>query len=1062
MARRQLVLALSLIPALALRAPAQEAQRILALSGVAGGLVVHLGCGDGRLTAALGAEGPYVVQGLDTDPGHVAAARSYVESTGRYGSVSVRLLAGNTLPYTDNLVNLLVVSGEPSVSREEILRVLAPRGVWMAAGPPPRVVVRKPWLPDLDEWTHRFHGPDGNPVSHDRVVGPPHFLRWSAAPRWARGHGWTPSVSSMVSARGRLFYICDEGLTGAAYETPGQWMLVARDGFSGVLLWKRRVPEWGSKAFSGTPDNGDAVTVGRFTMPLTVGKHLVAVGDTVYVTLGATAPVSALDAATGKVKRVYEPTRNADEMVVSDGRIIVSVNPPPAARPAPVPKDQTPPPPPGKYVAAVDPRTGKLLWKKGPFVGLRATRAQDPFGRLELGAGGGRVYLVTQTALHALAADTGKTLWTTPRPALPARAVRRLGYAGMYEYLLTVLVYHRGVLLLAQPEPNIHHTYHTMPGTLYAFAAATGKLKWRHGYGGWGHCTRPDVFAVGNTVWTHVHVPTEWAPVWGHGYRAKDPSKVAYRIQALDLETGKVRREISTREIFNVGHHHRCYRNSMTDRFLMSCRRGVEFVDLNSGENYQNHWVRSGCHLGYVPGNGLLYVAPHPCACYVTAKLTGFNALASTQTSSDERVSRPQRVPGPQYGKVRLRPAESDPGTDWPTYRREARRTGSAEWSLSERLKPGWQTEVGKPLTGLTVAAGVVFVAEPDAHTVHALDASTGRERWRFGADGRIDSPPTFYRGLVLFGSAGGSVFCLRATGGTLVWRFRAAPAERQVMIRNQLESAWPVPGSVLVRDGVCWFAAGRSSYLDGGIHVWALDPVTGSVVYHHVVFSLDPKTGKMSPSPSPNKIPGLLNDIPGSDGANVFVRQLKVSPEERAVSPHLFSTAGFLDASWFNRTYWTYGRARTTGVMVLGDGVAYGMEAYPTRGADALFRPGTKPYRLQCWSTTARAPRGKRGRRRLSSPLWQKRLDVRVTALVRLKDHLFAAGSPDVVDPKDPTGAWEGRKGGVLVVLAAENGRELARYELPAPPVWDGLAAANGRLYLSLVNGAVMSWQPT
>jgi len=42
----------------------QLAKEVLAASGVQGGLVVHLGCGDGKLTAALGAAGAYLVQGL--------------------------------------------------------------------------------------------------------------------------------------------------------------------------------------------------------------------------------------------------------------------------------------------------------------------------------------------------------------------------------------------------------------------------------------------------------------------------------------------------------------------------------------------------------------------------------------------------------------------------------------------------------------------------------------------------------------------------------------------------------------------------------------------------------------------------------------------------------------------------------------------------------------------------------------------------------------------------------------------------------------------------------------
>ncbi len=76
---------------------------------------------------------------------------------------------------------------------------------------------------------------------------------------------------------------------------------------------------------------------------------------------------------------------------------------------------------------------------------------------------------------------------------------------------------------------------------------------------------------------------------------------------------------------------------------------------------------------------------------------------------------------------------------------------------------------------------------------------------------------------------------------------------------------------------------------------------------------------------------------------------------------------------------------------------------------------------------------------------------------MVRAGDTIFVAGSPDVVDPNDPHGAWEGRKGGVLAAFATGDGKKLAEYKLPAPPVWDGMAAAQGKLMVSLENGQVI-----
>jgi outer membrane protein assembly factor BamB len=52
---------------------------------------------------------------------------------------------------------------------------------------------------------------------------------------------------------------------------------------------------------------------------------------------------------------------------------------------------------------------------------------------------------------------------------------------------------------------------------------------------------------------------------------------------------------------------------------------------------------------------------------------------------------------------------------------------------------------------------------------------------------------------------------------------------------------------------------------------------------------------------------------------------------------------------------------------------------------------------------------------------------------------------------------AWQGNKGGLLVAFSADNGNTLAEYNLEYPPVFDGMAAANGRLYLSLKNGKVL-----
>lgn len=107
----------------------KQAEAVFAAAGVKGGLVVHVGCGDGRLTAALRKDGTYVIHGLDTDPARIDEARKHIRSLGLYGPVSVETFDGKHLPYTDNLVNVVVRDTGCKIRDDEIMRVLSPGGL---------------------------------------------------------------------------------------------------------------------------------------------------------------------------------------------------------------------------------------------------------------------------------------------------------------------------------------------------------------------------------------------------------------------------------------------------------------------------------------------------------------------------------------------------------------------------------------------------------------------------------------------------------------------------------------------------------------------------------------------------------------------------------------------------------------------------------------------------------------------------------------------------------------------------------------------------------------------
>ena len=357
------------------KSPEQKAGHILDAAGVRGGLIVHLGCGDGRLTAALGAGENCIVHGLDTDAQTVQNARKHIRKLGLYGPVSVERLDGKRLPYAENLVNLVVDDDLGSIPMAEVMRVLVPGGVLYTRQGSRWSKTVKPHPDNTDEWTHFLHDASGNAVAHDEVVGPPRRVQWIAGPRHMRSHEHIPGIYALVSTGGRIFYIADQAPV-ASIRQSAQWHIVARDAYNGILLWERPFTPW----FPHIVNWG--------TTPRQLQRRLVAVDDRVYVTLGLHAELSALDAATGEIIKVYKQTRGTEEIVCHKGTLLLVVRSVGAERTAELEKwaqltkqDKSPlyaretaqplvnrfrsiEAKAEKTILALDADTGRLLWKK--------------------------------------------------------------------------------------------------------------------------------------------------------------------------------------------------------------------------------------------------------------------------------------------------------------------------------------------------------------------------------------------------------------------------------------------------------------------------------------------------------------------------------------------------------------------------------------------------------------------------------------------------------------------------------------------------------------------------
>jgi outer membrane protein assembly factor BamB len=1043
--------------ATAAEAPKQDAAgrlaaQILEATGVSGGLIVQVGCGDGRLTAALGANDRSVVQGLDAVEANVAAARTHIQSLGLYGKASARQWESQRLPYGDNLVNLLVISRGGRAAAGEIERVLAPQGSALVEGQldaaGTNLVAQssadldgwtryvKPRPKDIDEWTHYLHDPGNNAVADDDRVGPPKHLQWKAGPTWCRSHEFSSSVQALVSAGGRLVGVIDEGITGQPRGVPEFWTLLARDAFNGVLLWRRPCDR--------------------------VNPHALAVvGDTVYVTLTNRGPLSILDAATGETRHTCPQTGKVSEIAVCEDRVVLSTQLPGGDGDG------------GTHVIAVAPDDGHLLWKQS--AGALAANT--------LVAGDGRVCFLDGNELVSVALDSGEEIWRTE-----VRGGGK-GYAILYA----------GTVFLTG-------------GSTRAFSLDTGELLWT-GPDGSPHARNPPgLFGAGGLIWC------AWGRVGPRSFvwQADEETREGY-----DPATGEVKKTVTAERLVTAGHHIRCYPPKATSRYLLLNKRGVEFFDLEGTNHMRANWTRGACGFGMLPANGFLYTPPSQCFCYQGVLLTGLNALSAAR-EIPERVSaasdqKPRLEKGPAYGKHVPSPSTLNPqpsiSTDWPTYRHDVFRSGSIETPLPVELEPVWETMVtpvlvtasdeGPPdgaaeapklreylanrLTPPVAADGRVFVAEPDAHTVYALNAEDGRHLWSFVADGRVDSPPTLYRGLCIFGCTDGHVYCLAASDGQLAWRFRAAPEERQICAMDQLESAWPVHGSVLIRDGKVYFTAGRSSYLDGGIRVYALDPASGEVLHETLLAGEDPDVS--IDGGRPFDMDGTKSDILVAGEKDIYLFQERFKPDltrepmprvtklgDRRGEPHLTATNGLLDTTWFNRTYWMYDqlfpgyyftyRAPKSGqILVFDDEITCSLKAYTERrGHSPEFQPGGG-YRLMADRNTTLpvldemdigAEKG-RGFSRTELPIWSETVPIRAQGMLLAREHLYLVGPPDLVSEQDAYESMIGKRGAVFRVVSTSDGGTLSEFTMEEVPVFDGLIAAAGRLYMSTTNGTLI-----
>ncbi len=1040
---------------------AADIDAVLQQTSVKGGLVVHLGCKDDQNVSL---NKSFMYHGLNTDAAQVEGLRKRIKSAGHYGRISAAIHTGKRLPYADNMVNLLIVEDTLNVSREEMMRVVVPNGFIALKAGKAWKTEQKPRPQEMDEWPQWLHGPDNVLVSKDQLVGPPRRLKWRASPNWSRMHNditVPTSANVILAANGRLFYDSDLGFPDSD-KMPHRFILSCRDAFNGKLLWKKNLKEW-----------YDGIEYRRGNPPLVMQRRIACKGDRLYATFSNDGPVEVVDAATGKTLKTLPGTESAHEVVVGGDRLFVvfweylepvrdgfqksgitrsqwykdnSKNDP-KIKPFYYQPVKT-------SVKVFDIKTSSLLWE-------RNDKEMNLIFPQTLAADGDRVYCKTPEVLYCLDAATGKNVWTSKIGAPLEKLITKWFWVHKptpwywnLQNTSRVMVLKDRIITFAQKE-------------LYVVSKSDGKVLWKTPCA-YAFVSPPNIFPIKDTLYLTS----------GKSYRG------------FDLNTGTSKNTLKTKPT-GMGHP-RCYRQLSTEKYILSSSAGVEFMDLKTGRYDINQWTRGNCFAGFIPANGLMYMTPHPCACFTSIRMNGMLAYEPESTTPMTKLdARDKLVEGPAYG---LKVVEDKlTRNDWATFRKDGKRSASTVAIVSPKLETAWKAKLGTKLSPLTAVGDYLFVSVIDEHTVYALDANSGEVRWSFVAGGRVDTPPTIYGNVAVFGCRDGWTYCLNKSDGKLVWRFHGGPQERLIGAYEQLESAWAVHGAVIVlkkdtvNDGkpVVYGMAGRNSFLDSGLHVFCLDLATGSKIAQENIYGPYGKD-KNPILTEAHVIRGVKADVLVCDGNYLYIKNyamnLDCSQAQSNGRDHLVATGrSMLDDYWHHRSMWvintdtpySVNRQHSGNLMAFNDSKIFSFRSH-AGGRNSGFSPADGyqlgHFKIDRNLVEMQGSKTKKGKtlrwgakRNITDEVWKLNINTICKAMIltganSATETLFIAGTRNLKKPILVDAALQNKKGGILQAYSGTDGKVVAEYELTSLPVYDGLAASqSGKLFIAQKDGNVI-----
>ncbi len=989
------------------------------------GLLVHLGCKKGELTVQLGQKGNFVIHAMDTEVENIKQANAAIRKLSIAGLVSTQVSDLKLLPFKNHLAQAVIVEDpdqlfkSSKLSIAELDRIVQPLGYIFILGTSSNsngvnkiikdqiitasyeriksasdvVCLHKKYPSNMSDWPQYHYDGGRTGVSKDAAFKPPKSLQWVSGPS-----NYVPMSKS----------------TAPGYQMNHNGVNIY---FVGMKNKDRHFPKFAPWANStiihpGQHDYKDVVGSGNdflyalvarnafsgvklWRRPLFYPRATVAGADGVLYMMEGDA-VKALNIISGEELFMLGKAPGTKAFYLSDNTLLAKGD---------------------SKIVCFDLRKKAATWNQKVEKNTQVLLDDK------------RVFMRTNTKLAAINVANGDAAWKMDNAAAGLTISEKMSFV-------------KNDILLVSARSKKGFV------GIIAYAVEDGKRMWQ--------------YEVPKSVWAKFNpFSVKFAGGLILVVHFKHSNKIS-RIVGLDPKTGSVLKNFDTQS-----HKGICGPSISTEKFTFG-DRPICFVDMETGKVHNFTVSRPSCGSGAMVASGMFYSQPIKCFCVKGSLKRHFLAIGSEDPYQEAELKE-TRLFNFSANAVKQDDTEKDPQLTWPTFRGNAARTASLHFDSSTSYALKWkrsiaglsipQNDVGDDwidfslgldaITASVTDGQRVYTAAVHGHKVYAMNANDGDVAWTCHVDGRMEVPPTLYKGLCLVGTAKGTVYAINSKTGKIVWQFRAAPSSRMMMAYGQLESPWPVVGGVLIHKDMAFVVCGRTTEIDNGLWVYGLDPLSGKTIWQKNV------------EKQKRSLPDIL--VGSGDTVSMGGRYLQLHYKTGEIRGNIFGTVhGYdrghiLDRAWHcgYEPMWKQG---------IGFGKIFGRLLAKNEQVVSIYaapRVLAQPiqHKVKIYPISA-------AKEKKPKALWESERDLNtsVDALVLSKNVLVIAERKltDVrsVPFSDRSVESVEKLQSQIILMNVADGKILQTLELPGPIAADGLAMTKDSLLVSLMDGTVICYK--